>query len=636
MKRAVGFAAAASAVCLYSLSVQAQYANFCTGGGDEKFSLGFDIKPSLVVHSDAVMDATRGDLGLDGNANERAFSLRRTIGAILESAGSASDDAAQQAFVQTMIDSFQVPTGQALNSAAGILMPFDNRSEAAELSAADMLDDASATAMKPLALFNRFDLAPNNWSHCGEHRIVYGRTRVNPASPLDRFLLIFEAMVPNPDPGAGAAGCRRVAEFWAGLTGQSDSDQANLLSDFYYDGITGHADGDLVDANGDPSPVVSFRNYGGDGGRGQVRANAFMEPKWQLREWLTQLTFAQTGPALAFVPVTVKGNPLAQLFRDDLSGDTELLTNNVPAAVANLHGDFVQALTSQMAPQLLSEGSEQHQTLAAGLEDYDLGAAPVTEETILLNTIGLGNDDKFNEHQSVSQGGEDVPGEPAGSSATIRALLDAFGSIPSANVTPQTGQTLLNRARAVTCGGCHMTASRSAGGFFAPPGVIVRENADGTVVRWPDIHPDLFVHVSENSRELSPALETGLLPVRRYVLGRYLCEALEEPVVAEPEPTPEPIPEPYEQMLASRDLPVEQLTSGMRYLDDLLGSYAQEGRDGRTEMTAPAAEDVQAMIADRSEAERGALRVRVHEAIDAARAIEQQRPGAFYETRRPH
>ncbi len=38
-------------------------------------------------------------------------------------------------------------------------------------------------------------------------------------------------------------------------------------------------------------PVVDFRNYGGDGNRGQVRGNMFMDFPWQLREWLTQLTF---------------------------------------------------------------------------------------------------------------------------------------------------------------------------------------------------------------------------------------------------------------------------------------------------------------------------------------------------------
>jgi hypothetical protein len=602
----------------------------CAVGTDNRFMPKFDIRPSLVVNSDAVLDVTRGQLGLAGEQNERAFSFRHTIAAILDSvppqvSGGPSDAAAQEAFVQTLIDSFQVPTGQALNAQAGVLMPLDDRTEAAELNAADLLDETSPTGMKPLALFNRFDLAPDNWSHCGEHRIVYGRGRPNPASPLDRFLMIFEAMVPNP--GTGPEGCRRVAEFWAGLMGVSEVDQAKKLSAFYYEGKTGHADGDLLD------PVVNFRNYGGDGNRGQVRANAFMQPLWQLREWLTQLTFAQSGPKLAFVPVTVKDNPLAQLYRDDLSGDTELANGNIAAAVTNLHGAFIEALTSAIGPRLLSEGTPQHQILATGLKDYDLGTAPpIDEGTILLQTIGLANANKFNEHQSTSQGGVDVPGEPAGSSVAVVALLDQVGATPGSQVNAQSGQTLLNRARAGTCGGCHMTAARSTGGFFGLPGVIVRENADGTVVRWPDVADGGFVHVLETNRNLSPALETAFLPVRRYIMARFLCETLG--VGAPVETEPQPVPEPYALLLAQRSLPTEALAQGGRYLDEIIGVYARENAPQPT-----AAADVTAVrsiMQDMTPGGRYALRARVSSAIDAARAIEQQRPGAFVETRRPH
>jgi hypothetical protein len=630
MKTVQRLAAGAAALCTLALPAEAQRSSMCTAGEDGTFSLGFDVKPSMVVHSDALMDTTRGDLGLDGEASERAFSFRRTIQAILESAGGPSDEAAQQAFVQGMIDSFRT-TGQALNAAAGVRMPFDDRSEASELSAADMLDDASPSAMKPLALFNRFDLAPENWSHCGEHRIVYGRTRVDPSSPSDRFLLIFEAMVPNPDPEAGAAGCRRVAEFWAGLAGMPEIDQAAALSGFYYEAVTGHADGDLTE------PVVSFRHYGGDGGRGQVRANAFMDQPWQLREWLTQLTFAGEGPTLAFVPTTVKDNPLAQLFRDDISGDAELLNGNVPAAVENLHGDFIQALTASIGPRLMSEGTLQHQQLARGIEDgaYDLGDAPVTEDMILLHTIGLGNEDRFNEHQSISQGPPDVPGEPAGSSVAVTELLSQIGGMPNPEVAAQSGETLLNRARAGSCGGCHMTASRSGGGFFAPPGVIVRENADGTVVRWPDIHPDLFVHVSENTRELSPALEEAFLPVRRYIMGRYLCETLDEAPAPEPAPALEAVPEPYVAAIARTGVPVQAVLESASYLDQIVGAYAEQVTGRAPALEAPGA-SVAAAVGEMSPAERGALRARVYDAIRAARAIELQRPGAFVETRRPH
>lgn len=609
---------------LSATSSMAEISNQCTKGTDGRFTLAFNVEPSLVEHSPAVLDAKRSDIGLGGTASERVFSFSRTIASILDSAQAPSDAAAQQAFVQTMIDSFSVPSGKALNAGAGILMPFDDRPQEAGLSAASLLDETSPDAMVPLALFNRFDLAPANWTHCGEHRIVYGKNRPDPTDPFNRFLIIFEAMVPNPAPADGEQGCRRVTEFWAGLTGKSDQDRAKALSEFYYDGKTGLAAGDLE------GPVVSFRNYGGDGNRGQVRANAFVTPEWQLREWLTQLTFATIGPKLAFVPVTVKDNPLAQLYHDDISSDTELMSGNIPAAVDGLHGEFVQTLTSQIVPNLMSESSTKYRGLVEGLSNFDLGAAPVTEPTVLINTIGLGNPDKFNEHQSTSQGGDDVPGEPSGSSATLTTLLDIAGASIGSGFPGQTGQTVLNRARAVTCGGCHMTASRSDPGHFTGLGVVIRENADSTVVRWPDVHSGGFVQVNESDRVLSPALTDQFLPFRRYIMGQHLCKDLQPATEPPTEPT---IPDPYAMVLAEKNVKVEQVATSARYpdavIEDLLSGDASRP-SGLS--TAPVGD-----MTKLSEAERQGIRMRVGQAIDAARTIERElTEGAFVETRRPH
>jgi hypothetical protein len=304
---------------------QAQRSNMCTVTADQKFSLRFDVKPSLVVH-DAAMDVTFGQAGVTGTPGEKLFSFSRTVGAVLQSAGGDNTPAGRAAFLQTMINTFDnnntvpvdgpggpVPVPVAFNQAASVLMPFSDRNGEAALNASDLLDESSAVGMTPLALFNRFDLAPEDWSHCGEYRIVYGKK--NPAFQ-QRFLLIFEAMLPNPqfvpgNPAASEAGCRPVAELWAGLSNQADPVQrARTLSDFYYNGV------------GSLGPVVDFRNYGGDGGRGQVRGNIFQGGPWQLREWLTQATFNPTGNQLEFVVTTVKDNPLAELYRDDLTTET--------------------------------------------------------------------------------------------------------------------------------------------------------------------------------------------------------------------------------------------------------------------------------------------------------------------------
>lgn len=451
-------AAAIGAMAVLINPALAQTFNICTPEGDGTFTPHFNVVPSMVVHSDPVMDATRGSIGLDGTAAERAFSFSRTIATILASAGGDTSAAAQEAFVQSLLDTFIPAETLPLNAKGGVVMPLDARGEAGALSAAAMLDESNAQGMKPLALFNRFDLAPNNWANCGEHRIIYGR-EPGVGGPA-RFLLIFEAMVPNPNPAAGADGCKPVAEFWANLSepGLSETELARRLSAFYYEGKTSPS----LTAPNLLTPVVDYRNYGGDGGRGQVRANAFNPPPWQLREWLTQRTFNATPGSLplTFVPVSVKDNPLAELYRDDLAGTTFQAKN--PATSANLlHGQFLQALTSTIALRLLSETTSQHQTLVNELDLYHLGTgvgAEVTPDKILLNTSALGNDDKFNEFQSTSQGFSDAPGE-GGTSLLVTQMLAQVGSAANPFVNPQSGEILLNRARAATCAGCHMTAS---------------------------------------------------------------------------------------------------------------------------------------------------------------------------------
>ena len=228
-----------------------------------------------------------------------------------------------------------------------------------------MLDPASDEAMKPLALFNRFDLAPDNWSHCGEHRIVYGKKK---SADGARFLMIFEAMVPNP--ARAPTGASRSPSLGQPVgRGLDDIERGQRLSAFYYEGKTSPtlASPDLK------TPVVDYRNYGGDGGRGQVRANMFMDQPWQRREWLTQRTFDPTpgSQKLAFVPTTVKDNPLAELYHDSLAG-TDLAANNVAATLDLVHGQFVQALTSTIGQRLLSETTAKHQDLVNALSQFHL------------------------------------------------------------------------------------------------------------------------------------------------------------------------------------------------------------------------------------------------------------------------
>src|SRR6185369_17666643 len=73
-----------------------------------------------------------------------------------------------------------------------------------------VLRNGQPTAFFPTALTNRFDLAPRNGAHCGEYRIVYALGDANGS----RDFIIFEGILPNPNPSCGIESCRPVVKFW--------------------------------------------------------------------------------------------------------------------------------------------------------------------------------------------------------------------------------------------------------------------------------------------------------------------------------------------------------------------------------------------------------------------------------------
>ena len=103
----------------------------------------------------------------------------------------------------------------------------------------------------PIALVNRFDQAPADGSNCGQYRIIYARKM----APGLRMHIILEPVLRNPNPSAGLAGCRPVAQFWADLTKvDSIAQRRAKLEQFYFDGIPGVA------------PVIDPDHFGVTGG----------------------------------------------------------------------------------------------------------------------------------------------------------------------------------------------------------------------------------------------------------------------------------------------------------------------------------------------------------------------------------
>jgi len=160
----------------------------------------------------------------------------------------------------------------------------------------------------PLGLVNRFDLAPASGANCGQYRVVFGKISGKTAFN-DRMLVIFEAVLPNPNPSGGIAACLPVAQFWDGLTSDtSATSRASKLKSFYFTGLPGFA------------PVIAAANYGVGGGTntGQIRANMFMNARggqpWELREFRLSRTCAGTSCSLVAHNTFDRTNPFGGLF----------------------------------------------------------------------------------------------------------------------------------------------------------------------------------------------------------------------------------------------------------------------------------------------------------------------------------
>jgi hypothetical protein len=253
----------------------------------------------------------------------------------------------------------------------------------------------------PVALMNRFDLAPSNGADCGEYRIVYALVD---RPDGDRAFIIFEARLPNPSPALGLAGCAGVADFWARLSTTADvATRATRLERFYFTGIT--AEGLTF------SPVVTAANYGLSAtgaatGKGQIRTNFFADfVEWHLREFKLQKPCAAgTACKLSVAQVTVKTNPAGELFR------------GTHARTAAFEASFLNqvATLSRKNPA----------------------------------TVGMATQNSHNEFESSAQGPEVV--YRGFTRASFRTQIQSKITNPNLTVN-----NILDRATTQTCGGCH-------------------------------------------------------------------------------------------------------------------------------------------------------------------------------------
>jgi hypothetical protein len=427
------------------------------------------------------------------------FSLQTVLGRIVQSAGGAPGNALAMyrqwwdanndaAHAQTQGGPHCDDTRDGAGRAVLNGFPIDCPRQEGLLAATNPFD-GGPDSYEPLALSNRFDLIPTpGGKNCGEYRIVYGK-RSGQTQRFDRNLLIFEAVLPNPDPSRGAAACRPVAAFWARLsTVTNAATRAQMLRSFYFNGLPGFA------------PVISASHYGGrDRNSGQIRTNQFTNdrdyfgegPKrqpWQLREYIVEATRCTSRSCVPrILPRAVKINPFGPLFAGS------------DAQAQDFQNDFVE----HQVPLLVEND---------------------------INRIAMATPARFNGGQSTSQAptDNDYKQQALGNGSLRNAVQNKLTALGRNDLTPE---DVMERATTQSCAGCHeVSHGRSLGGGLT----------------WPSDPPFTFTHVNER-QELSNALQTVFLPHRGQVLSDFVCRRRIQPLLrpdgsveelAEPASTP--------------------------------------------------------------------------------------------------
>lgn len=412
---------------------------------------------ALVFHNQPMLAA---DAALDTGNDDTRFSFRAVLQSIIDS--SPQTGTTPLALFTSMLDNYQQPTATNGNVTMDLTPQTPGTTDRTALF----------NAMRPTALFNRFDLSPKTGgAHCGEYRAVFSKDTA--AQPGNRFLVIFEATYPNPAPGLGSAGCWPVADYWASLQSLTDTEALEKLRAFYFTGVV-HNGVYLP-------PVFQYAHY--SAGAGQVRVNSFLNPFpdiWQLREFKTSTTATDT----VFVPETVKANALAELYTDSVSS---------VAGVTSISGDSGNTLVQAFVDDFTNDFIAEYIAQLTHPEAMGFSSA-----NAIINGVALDNDDRYNEFQSDAQGGQD----------NIASLASAGFKAEIAPAAPAgvTADHIINRASAMSCGGCHQLSA----------GRPIANN-----VTWPLSLG--FVHVSE-AGQLSPALLNNFLPARAAVLEMALCD----------------------------------------------------------------------------------------------------------------
>lgn len=407
------------------------------------------------------------------------FPLERVLRQLLET---GEGKGTPTEMLQRMFDSENTRAGGAFadtphcdtigNPELGLLGPVDcPRAEGKLARSAGLLVDGDPDFFAPVALINRFDLISRFVTTCGEYRILYakqsGRTK-----PDERVFLTVEGALRNT--GGSLAGCRPIAELWAGLPSADATSVADRLERFFFVGEAGF------------KPVIHAEHFGLNtlsgcdyASCGQIRIGQGMQSPWDFRQFRLRgpMLGGQPGPALHFAPVPVTNSPRPELF------------DGVPAR-KDVARDFREPFVNEHVSTLSeAEVPRMHMLTDFDEDAMDSALAGAAQPNFAARAEGDVDFELRIQRELESP-----------------QVKERSGTCPDAD--PLTPTTILRRATAVTCAGCH-----------APDLLLAPDRALGCGQTQPKSLGT--THIDEYGA-LSEALTRVYLPHRAAVFNTYL------------------------------------------------------------------------------------------------------------------
>jgi hypothetical protein len=448
--------------------------------------LGASCNPSRSVQSDGPALLVR-----DPDVLSR-FPLDRVLGQIISTAGAAvtptellqrlfdTENSGATSVFADSVNCDDASNGSFFNANA-VDCP---RAEGRLAESAGLFVPGDPDYFVPVALVNRFDLMPDDFSSCGEYRIVYAK-QSGRNDPENRVFLILEGALVNPK--GTLAGCRPVAELWASLENPpSVLSLADRVEKFYFEGLDGFA------------PVVHANHYGLNqfdctysGKCGQLRMGQGMQAPWELRQFRLQKPLADAaGPSLHFAPTPDTRSPRPELFDTAVNGGL---------------GDAFRAFFLEQFPSV------------ANVEVARLSMASLAEYDAFQSALEGPAQPNYMARATQGKAG-------ATFAEQIAQRLDRLDPAACPSEDPMTQESILQRATALTCAGCH-----------APERLLSPERKIGCGQVWPKSLGE--AHIDEQGK-LSEALTQVFLPHRASVMGTYLQACDEAAIRKNLQPVP--------------------------------------------------------------------------------------------------